>query len=46
MIEQGTCILDGEHAIGLVGKHAAGRLLDGKEQSEFPDVAMAAGGKS
>jgi hypothetical protein len=39
MIEYGCAVLDGEIAIGRVGKHAAGRLLDGREWNEFPSAA-------
>lgn len=38
MFTQGTCIFDGEVAIGRVGKKAAGRLLDGREWNDFPRV--------
>lgn len=36
MLRDGCAITDGEIAIGRVGKKAAGRLLDGREWSQFP----------
>jgi len=32
-----TCLIDGDKALGKVGKKAAGRLLDGVEWNQFPE---------
>jgi protein gp37 len=38
MIEQGQAIINNDFALGLVGKKAAGRTLDGQIWSEFPST--------
>jgi hypothetical protein len=37
-VKQGEALINGDYAMGRVGKKKAGRLLDGREHSEFPSM--------